>query len=57
MFEKLVLCKLSPEYCPSVETLPDGRVRIGEEPNVAFLTKEQWNMFVAAVETKRLGAL
>lgn len=53
-FPKLVLCKLNEEYCPTVEVLEDGRVRIGEAPDFAYLTKDQWNMLVDSVESRRL---
>lgn len=54
-FKKLVLCKLNEEYCPTVEQLGDGRVRIGEAPEFAYLTQDQWNMLVDGIESKRLA--
>ena len=56
-FKKVTLCKLNSEYCPTVEILEDGRVRIGEEPEFAYLTKEQWNILVGDVLTNKLGRL
>ena len=53
-WNKLVLCKLNEEYCPTVERLEDGRVRIGEAPEFTHLSAEQWNLLVDAVESKKL---
>ncbi|MBI5246958.1 MAG: hypothetical protein HY923_07230 [Elusimicrobia bacterium] len=54
---KLTLCKLNSEMCPTVETLEDGRVKIGEAPEFAYLTKEQWNLLVDNVKENRLPKL
>lgn len=56
-FKKVVLCKLNSEMCPTVEVLEDGRVRIGEAPEFAYLTKEQWNLLVGNVLDKKLTLL
>ena len=56
-FKKVVLCKLNEEYCPTVEQLSDGRVRIGEAPDFAYLTTDQWNMLVGDIESKKLTAI
>lgn len=54
---KLTLCKLNSDYCPTVETLEDGRVKIGEAPEFAYLTKEQWNLLVENIRANRLPKL
>lgn len=56
-FKKVVLCKLNSEYCPTVETLEDGRVRIGEAPEFAYLTREQWNLLVGNILENKLTLL
>lgn len=56
-FKKMTLCKLNSEYCPTVEPLEDGRVKIGEEPNFIYLTKDQWNILVENVVSNRLSKL
>lgn len=56
-WKKVTLCKLNSEYCPTVEILEDGRVRIGEAPEFAYLTKEQWNILVGDVLTNKLSRL
>lgn len=43
--------------CPRVEVYQDGSVRIGEEPAVVQLTREQWNELVQAVKTGLLKSL
>ncbi|MBI4425267.1 MAG: hypothetical protein HY554_16175 [Elusimicrobia bacterium] len=55
MFRKLTLCKLNSDYCPTVEIVDDGRIKIGEEPHFAYLTPGQWNDLVHNVRTGRLG--
>ncbi len=56
-WKKVVLCKLNSEYCPSVEVLADGRIKIGEDPHFAYLTKEQWNLLVENVLSNKLAKL
>ena len=56
-WEKVVLCKLNEEYCPTVERLADGRVRIGEAPEFAYLSKEQWNLLVGNIRADKLTSL
>lgn len=55
--KKVVLCKLNWEYCPTVEMTEDGRVRIGEAPDFAYLTKDQWNILVQKIEAKDLTSI
>ncbi len=47
------LCPACSE-CPTVEVYEDGRVRIGEEPNLVTLRSREWNELVKAI---RNGAL
>lgn len=42
------------EACPAVEIYADGRVRVGEEPNIVTLGRAEWNELVRAI---RSGAL
>lgn len=56
-WNKVVLCKLNEEYCPTVEQLSDGRVRIGEAPHFAYLSKDQWNLLVDNIRGARLTSL
>ncbi|MBI4051338.1 MAG: hypothetical protein HY400_02415 [Elusimicrobia bacterium] len=55
--KKVVLCKYDPEYCPSVEFLEGGNVRIGEDPTFVTLTKTQWNILVEKIEKKELTSI
>lgn len=52
--QKVTLCKLDWDYCPTVEQLEDGRIRIGEAPEFAYLSQEQWNLLVDNIESKKL---
>lgn len=56
-WKKVTLCKLNSEYCPTVETTDDGRVKIGEAPEFAFLDKEQWNLLVDNILQNKLTKL
>ncbi|MBI3551745.1 MAG: hypothetical protein HY077_04445 [Elusimicrobia bacterium] len=56
-FKKITLCKLNSEYCPTVEVVEDGRVKIGEAPEFAFLSKDQWNLLVENILSNRLSKL
>lgn len=49
--EKRKSYSLCPECtaCPSVTLLEDGRVAVGEAPNVATLDAEEWNVLVRLV--------
>lgn len=40
--------------CPSVEIFDDGKVHIGEAPNIVKLSADEWNELVQAV---RAGVL
>ncbi len=42
--------------CPTVEVHDDGRVAIGEAPNVVTLQPHEWNELVKAIRTGALGA-
>ena len=56
-WKKVTLCKLSLDMCPTVEQTEDGRVRIGEAPEFAFLSKEQWNLLVENILDNKLSRL
>lgn len=57
MKRKTVLCKLNFEYCPTVEVLKGGKVRIGESPNFITLTSDQWNILVDKVRRGELSRI
>jgi hypothetical protein len=42
--------------CPAVEVYEDGRVRIGEAPNIVTLSSSEWNELVRAINAGRLTA-
>ncbi len=50
------LCPACSE-CPTVEIYDDGTVRIGEDPNIATLRREEWNELVRGVRAGALGEL
>ena len=37
--------------CPEVTILEDGKVSIGEAPNLVTLTREEWNVLVRLVRS------
>ena len=37
--------------CPEVTFLDDGRVRIGEAPNLVTLDREEWNVLVRLIRS------
>jgi hypothetical protein len=43
--------------CPTVEIYDDGRVAIGEAPNLAVLQREEWNQLVAGIRSGELTDL
>jgi hypothetical protein len=43
--------------CPTVEICDDGKVTIGEAPQVVTLQRHEWNELVRAIRTGALGAL
>lgn len=43
------------DACPAVEIYADGRVRIGEEPNLVTLGRAEWNELVRAIKTGALA--
>lgn len=43
--------------CPAVEVYDDGKVTIGEAPNLVTLQRHEWNELVRAVKTGALGEL
>lgn len=55
METKVYLCK-SGDCCPAVEFL-ENEVHIGENENVATLTREEWNVLVEKVKSGELGKL
>lgn len=55
MTEKVVLCN-DCQHCPAVEMGEDA-VRIGEEGNLAVLTRAEWNLLVEKVKSGELKAL
>ncbi|MBI2907672.1 MAG: hypothetical protein HYX92_08470 [Chloroflexi bacterium] len=55
MTEKVSLCP-DCQYCPAVELAGDT-VRIGEEGNLAVLTKAEWNTLVNKIRAGELRAL
>lgn len=48
------LCPACTE-CPAVEIYEDGTVRVGEEPTIVTLRREEWNELVRAVHAGVLG--
>jgi len=50
----LLLCEPPETCCPSVAFHDDGRITIGEDNDVAILTKAQWNLLVKAIREGRL---
>jgi hypothetical protein len=42
------------DACPAVEISDDGRVTIGEAPNLVTLGREEWNQLVRAVKSGTL---
>jgi len=54
--QTLSLCPACSE-CPSVEIYDDGRVRIGEAPNLVTLHREEWNELVKAIRSGQLAEL
>ena len=55
MEKKIYLCQ-DCHCCPAVEFSGD-EVRIGEDENVATLTREEWNILVEKVKSGELGEL
>lgn len=53
-FTKITLCKLNSDYCPSIEQMEDGKIRIGENGEFAYLTEDQWNILVDNVKSGKL---
>jgi hypothetical protein len=49
---KVVLCTEC-ENCPKVELTPTG-VRMGEEGNLAVLTRKEWNLLVDLIQSGEL---
>ncbi|MGH7531476.1 MAG: hypothetical protein ACREMN_13930 [Gemmatimonadales bacterium] len=45
------------DACPAVEIYDDGRVTIGEAPNLATLGREEWNRLVRAVKSGTLDEI
>ena len=43
--------------CPTVEIYDDGKVTIGEAPNLVRLQRHEWNELVKAIQTGTLGPL
>jgi hypothetical protein len=43
------------DACPAVEIYHDGRVTIGEAPNLVTLGREEWNQLVRGIRTGMLG--
>ncbi len=43
--------------CPSVEVFDDGKVTIGEAPNLVTLQRPEWNELVKAIRSGVLRAL
>jgi hypothetical protein len=43
--------------CPTVDVYDDGKVTIGEAPNLVTLQRHEWNELVKAIQTGALGAL
>lgn len=43
--------------CPAVEVYDDGKVTIGEGPNLVTLGRQEWNELVKAIQTGALGVL
>ena len=41
--------------CPAVEIYDDGRVTIGEAPNLVTLGREEWNQLVRGIRSGDLG--
>lgn len=54
--QTLSLCPACSE-CPSVEIYDDGRVRIGEAPNLVTLHREEWNELVNAIKSGQLAEI
>lgn len=55
METKVRLCK-DGGCCPEVHFVGD-EVRIGEDENVAVLTKEEWNILVEKIKAGELGEI
>jgi hypothetical protein len=43
------------DACPTVEVYDDGRVTIGEAPNLVTLRPEEWNHLVRGIKSGTLG--
>ncbi len=43
--------------CPTVEVYGNGKVTIGETPNLVTLQRHEWNELVQAIQTGALGTL
>ncbi|MBI3298804.1 MAG: hypothetical protein HYZ75_11605 [Elusimicrobia bacterium] len=56
-FNKVTLCKLSADYCPTIEQMEDGKIRIGENGEFAYLTTDQWNIFIDNVKAGKLDRI
>jgi hypothetical protein len=50
---KVTLCTEC-ENCPDVD-ITDSDVRIGEEGNLAVLTRKEWNVLVDLIQSGRLS--
>lgn len=43
------------DACPAVEIYDDGRVTIGEAPNLVTLGREEWNQLVRGIRSGHLS--
>ena len=53
--ERYSLCPLC-DHCPEV-VIEGDTIRIGEEPNIVTLKKDEWNVLVHAIRSGQLGPL
>lgn len=51
---KVLLCPAGCGLCPEVEFAGD-QVRIGEAGNLAFLTRDEWNLLVDLIQSGQLS--
>jgi hypothetical protein len=51
--ERVTLCP-SCAACPEV-VIEGDTIRIGEDPNIVVLKKEEWNVLVDAIRSGQLG--
>ncbi|MGH7701059.1 MAG: hypothetical protein ACREMJ_11160 [Gemmatimonadales bacterium] len=45
------------DACPTVEIYDDGRVTIGESPNLVTLGREEWNELVRGIKAGALAEI